>query len=85
MSEARYFDEDVIDAGAVDAAVRDMARRQFTASLVVAFALLAAASLMAIWGAHSGPVEASTPHRIVKIEAQRTLIAEPVLESAPRG
>jgi|HubBroStandDraft_5_1064220.scaffolds.fasta_scaffold907626_1 hypothetical protein len=85
MTNARYFDEDVSDAGLVDSAVQDMARRQLGFSLVVAFALLAGAGLLAVRGGPAGFIEASAPHKIIRIEAPRVEVAQPVFMVAPRG
>ena len=85
MTNARYFDEDALDAGSADKAVQDMARRQFGFSLAVAFALLAAAGMAAVKGVHVDAPQVTAQHRIIRIEAPRVEMAQPVLTAIPRG
>jgi hypothetical protein len=84
MTNALYFDHDAPDSGLADSAVRDMARRQFGFSLAVAFALLAAAGLAAVKGVHSAPAQMTAQHRIIRIEAPRIEMAQPVIGVSPR-
>jgi hypothetical protein len=87
MTNARYFDEDedALDAGLADSAVQDMARRQFGFSLAVAFALLVAAGLAAVKGVHVEPAQMTAQHRIIRVEAPRMEMAQPILHATPRG
>jgi len=85
MTDARYFDEDALDVVSADSAVRDMARRQFGVSLVVAFALLVAAGLASVKGIHVAPAEMTAQHKIIRVEAPRMEIAQPTLKATPRG
>jgi hypothetical protein len=85
MTDARYFDEDASDAGLVDSDERDMARRQFGVSLVVAFALMAVAAVTAMENIRKAPVERTVRHKIIRIEAPRIEVAEPALDPAIKG
>jgi hypothetical protein len=85
MTEARYFDEDEREVGLADDAVQIMARRQFAVSLVVAFALLAAAGLAVANGFHAAPYEVAARHKIIRIEAPRIEIAQPALNAMTKG
>ena len=85
MTNARYFDEDTPDEGLADGAVQDMARRQFGFSLAVAFALLAAAGLATVKGVHVEPTQMTAQHRIIRVEAPRVEMAQPILNAVPRG
>jgi hypothetical protein len=70
MIDAQYFDEEPADAGVEDGAVQEMARRQLGFSLVVAFALLAVAGLVAVRGSHEETIAAmAAPHRIAGVQA----------------
>lgn len=69
MIDARYFDEENADSAAVDGAVQEMARRQFAMSLAVAFALLAAAALIAVRAPHGDAIAGTTaPHKIAGVQ-----------------
>jgi hypothetical protein len=85
MTDARYFDEDALDASLADNDVQDMARRQFGFSLAVAFALLVAAGLAAVKGVHVEPAQMTAQHKIIRVEAPRLEMAQPVVNTAPRG
>jgi hypothetical protein len=88
MTDARYFDEDAYDADAGERDVQAMARRQFGISLVVGFALLIAAGLTAVTTLHAAPapsVEMTARHKIIRIDAPRIEVAQPALNSLPRG
>jgi hypothetical protein len=82
MTSDQYFDEDPIEAGIADSDVRSMARRQFGISLVVGFALLAVAGLIAVRATPGAPVEMAARHRIIKIEAPQSEFAQPA-QAAP--
>jgi hypothetical protein len=69
MTEAPFFDDDVIETPTADGPVRAMARRQFGISLVVGFALLAVAGIVAMQSAHQTPAEVASRHRIIRVEA----------------
>lgn len=79
MTKVRYFDEDAFDAGMADGAVQALARRQFCVSLAVAFALLAAAGLMIVRERHQTPVEMAALHKIMRAEAPRMEVAQPMM------
>jgi hypothetical protein len=88
MSDARYFDEDAYEVPASDQDVQAMARRQFGISLVVGFALMAAACLMAVTTLRAAPaasVEMTAHHKIIRIDAPRIEVAQPVQNSLTRG
>jgi hypothetical protein len=85
MTNTRYFDEDTLDEGLADGAVQDMARRQFGFSLAVAFALLAAAGLATVKGVHVQPAQMTAQHKIIRVEAPRMEMAQPILNAVPRG
>lgn len=86
MRNARYFDEDPIEASLVDSEVRSMAQRQFGVSLVVGFVLLAAAGLATVRGTHEAPVqEAAAHHRIIRVEAPQVEMAQPAQPETPKG
>ena len=85
MTNTRYFDEDTADEGLADGAVQDMARRQFGFSLAVAFALLVAAGLATVKGVHVEPAQMTAQHKIIRVEAPRMEMAQPILNAVPRG
>jgi hypothetical protein len=85
MTNAHYFDEDPLVENAVDGAVQDMARRQFGMSLAVGFALLAVAGVTVLRGSHEAPMQATAQHRIIRIEAPQTQMAEPALAAPTKG
>ncbi|WP_158817660.1 hypothetical protein [Methylocapsa sp. S129] len=75
MTNGRYFDGDHVDVALTDGAVNVMARRQFGISLIVAFALLAAAGLIALRIHHETAAGmAARPHN-VGAEAPRAEVA----------
>ena len=80
MTNAAYFDEEASDAGTDDAEVRSMAHRQFGISLVVAFALLALAGLIAVRAPHDeANLGTAAPHRIAGVQAPQMVGAQPVV------
>jgi hypothetical protein len=80
MANAPYFDEDTLEAGIADGEVRAMAHRQFGISLVVAFALLAVAGLIAVRAPHDqATAEMVVRHKIV--EAPQFVAARPVVQA----
>jgi hypothetical protein len=88
MSDARYFDEDAYDAPVSDSDVQAMARRQFGISLVVGFALMVAACLMAVTTLRAAPassVEMTAHHKIIRIDAPRIEVAQPAQNALTRG
>jgi hypothetical protein len=86
MTNAPYFDEEPLDAAADDGEVRAMAHRQFGISLVVAFALLAAAGLIAVKSPRGAPLEMTARHQISRPEAPHFELAQPAPPlAAPRG
>ena len=85
MSDAWYFDEDYRETSLADSAVQAMARRQFGISLVVAFALLAAAALTAVRASHETSAEMAVPHKVVQVDAPRMEIMRPLLKTGIDG
>jgi hypothetical protein len=85
MTEGGYFDEDAFDAGLADGAVQAMARRQFSVSLAVALAMLAAAGLALVGERHTAPVETAARHNIIRAEPPRLEVAQPAPAPATRG
>jgi hypothetical protein len=80
MTNAPYFDEEAHDAATDDGEVRAMAHRQFGISLVVAFALLVVAGLMAVRAPHDeASVAMAAPHKIAGVQAPQMVGAQPVL------
>ena len=80
MTNAPYFDEDALEASTADGEVRAMAQRQFGISLIVAFALLAVAGMMAVRAPHDeATVATAAPHRIAGVQAPQMVAAQPVL------
>ena len=79
MIDAQYFDEEPADSVSADSAVREMARRQFGLSLVVAFALLAVAGLIAVRAPREETIAVkAAPHRIVGVQAPQ-MVKPPML------
>jgi hypothetical protein len=78
MNDVRYFDEEPVDAASVDGAVGAMARRQLGVSLVVAFALLAAACLIAVRAPHGQNSAAISVHRIAGVQPAQ-MVGAPAL------
>lgn len=89
MTNARYFDEGAeeagSDAGAADYAVRAMARRQFGVSLVVGFALLAVAGLIAVQSPRGASTQTAARHRIVMPQAPQVEFAAPMAQAPTKG
>lgn len=85
MTNAHYFDENPLVENEADAAVRNMARRQFAVSLAVGFALLAVAGLTVMRTSHEAPAQMTAQHRIIRVEAPKTQIAEPTLQAPTKG
>lgn len=81
MTAGRYFDDDCPDLGLSDGAVNAMARRQFAISLIVGFALLAAAGFMALGVVHEKPAGMAARHDIVGAETSRTEVAQAALKA----
>jgi len=78
MTNAHYFDQDPVVEGEADAAVRDMARRQFGLSLVVGFVLLAVAGLTVMRASHDVPVQTvQQHHRVIQVQPAQTEASEP--------
>jgi hypothetical protein len=86
MTNAHYFDEDPVVEGEADAAVQDMARRQFGISLVVGFAMLAVAGLAVMRASHEAPVQTvQQHHRIIQPQPAQTEAAEPAPVAPTKG
>jgi len=83
MTEGGYsFDDDAFDAG--DSSVQAMARRQFSVSLAVALAMVAAAGLAVIGERHAAPLEMVARHETIRTPAP-PVAAQPVSFEATRG
>ena len=85
MTNAHYFDEDALVESEVDEVVQNMARRQLAMSLVVGFALLAVAGLTVMRGGHEAATQTVAQHRIIRVEAPQTQMAEPALQAPTKG
>ena len=85
MTNAHYFDEDPLVESESDAAVQNMARRQFGMSLAVGFALLAVAGVTVMRASHQAPLQATAQHKIIRVEAPQTQMAEPALAAPTKG
>jgi hypothetical protein len=83
MTNAPYFDEDTLEAGIADGEVRAMAHRQFGISLVVAFALLAVAGLIAVRAPREETIAATSVHHKI-VEAPQFVTARPVMQAMNR-
>lgn len=77
MTEDRIFDGGECDAGLAD--MQAMARRQFSVSLVVAFALLAVAGVTMVSAPHEASLEMAAWNNAV--EAARVQVALPALKA----
>jgi hypothetical protein len=80
MKNAPYFDEDTLEAGIADGEVRAMAHRQFGISLVVAFALLAVAGLIATRAPRAETTADTTVHHKI-VQAPQFANARPVMQA----
>ena len=84
--KARYFGEDVLEENAVDAAVQDMARRQFAISAVVAVALMAVGGYFALTATQPPAMEPTIAHhKILKPGAPQLEFAQPSIRDGGRG
>jgi hypothetical protein len=81
MRDGRYFDGDGADAARTDGAINVMARRQFGISLIVAFALLAAAGLMAAGIGHEKAAGMAARRHNVGTATPRAEMAQAALEA----
>jgi hypothetical protein len=85
MTEGGYsFDDDAFDDGLGDASVQAMARRQFSVSLAVALAMLAAAGLAVVGERPAAPIEMVARHDVIRTEAP-PVAAQPAPTEATRG
>ena len=87
MTEVGYsFDEDdAFDAGLGDNSVQAMARRQFSVSLAVALAMLAAAGLAVIGERPAAPIQMVARHDVVHPEARPAVTLQLAPVEATRG
>ena len=84
MSNDRYFDDARTDRDNIDGAVNLMARRQFAISLIVAFALLAAAGLTAAGARHETPAGMVARHHGLGAAPPRAPMAQAALQTMNR-
>ncbi len=86
MTEGGYsFDDDAFEEGMGDTSVQAMARRQFSVSLAVALAMLAAAGLAVVGERRAAPIEMVARHDVIRAEAPPAAFARPAPTEATRG